>query len=670
MKKLVFSLLLASAPAWAVGTRTFQLDSLDKLSGGEVKGAAIGSDGVVRSGLSLGSLTLSDATGVFASLAMSDGSLLVGTSPNGKIYRVANDQSSVFAETGALAVTSMVQGKDGSVYAATMPDGKIFRVAQGKAELYATLKDAGQVWALALSKNGLFAAAGPEGRVFKVERGDASTVYFKSDEANLVSLMAESNGDLLVGSSGKGILYRVTGPGRASVLHDFAGDEVKAIAPGPDGSTFVVVNEYSEPPEPPRRLSGAAGKAPGPASGSRPKPGKGSLYRIDKKGRVERLMKHDEFHYLSLSVDERGAPYVGTGSEGRVYTVDDAHAVTLVADTDERQIGALSVSANGGFVVSGDPAIVHRVLGRGSADATWTSKALDCTFAARFGNLDYQTEGAVEVQTRSGNTQAPDTSWSAWSTSISAGQKVASPSGRFLQIRAKLKDRTAALRGVSVAFVTENMRAIVTDVDAVGKGAPSREPLTSVPSTGGDAAKHEPVMKLSWKVDNADNDALRYRVEFRKEGQTLWRSALKAEETLTKAEYEWDTSSLAEGRYRVRVEATDEFVNPPGEGAQHALISDPFIVDNTPPVFRSLEVRGRKITAQVVDGLGPVTRVEVAIDGRTEFRPLGAKDGIYDTKEETVEADLTAVLPTGPHIVTVRAYDAAGNVVMAEREVP
>jgi hypothetical protein len=566
----------------------------------------------------------------------------------------------------------MVLGAGGSVYAATIPDGKIFKVSQGKAEVYATLAGAGQVWALAIAKGGgMFASAGPDGRVFKVEPGTGSSVYFKSDESNLVSLLAEPNGDLLVGSSGKGVLYRVKGPGRAEVVHDFAGDEVKAIAMAPNDGRYVLVNEYSEPPEPPRRLAANASKVPGPGSGTKPRAGKGSLYLIDKKGRVEKWMHHDEFHYLSLSVDERGAPYVGTGAEGRIYTVDETHAVTLLADTDERQIGALALSqsASAGYVVSGDPAVVHRVLGRGGSDAVWTSKTLDCSFAAKFGVVDYRSEGSVELSTRTGNTQTTDVTWSAWSAAVPAGQKVTSPAGRFIQVRAKLKDRAASLSDVSLAFVTENMRAIITDVNAVAKSASAREPLTTVPSTGGDAPKHDASVKLSWKVENPDNDALRYRLEFRRDGQTLWRTLLKPEETLTKTDYEWDTSALAEGRYRVRVEATDEFVNAPGTGNQHALNSDPFVVDNTPPVFRSLEIRGRKLSAQIVDGLGPVVRVEVAIDGKTEFRPLNARDGIFDSKDEAVEADLSSLIPTGAHIITVKAIDAAGNTVMAEREV-
>ena len=38
------------------------------------------------------------------------------------------------------------------------------------------------------------------------------------------------------------------------------------------------------------------------------------------------------------------------------------------------------------------------------------------------------------------------------------------------------------------------------------------------------------MVKVSWKVDNPDQDELRYRVFYRMEGQTAWRSALKAGE--------------------------------------------------------------------------------------------------------------------------------------------
>ncbi len=41
--------------AEAVGTRTFVLDTIDRMSGGDMNGVSVSSDGAVRAGLSLGS---------------------------------------------------------------------------------------------------------------------------------------------------------------------------------------------------------------------------------------------------------------------------------------------------------------------------------------------------------------------------------------------------------------------------------------------------------------------------------------------------------------------------------------------------------------------------------------------------------------------------------------
>ncbi len=673
------ALLALTTPAHAVGTRTFELDTLDKLSGGDLKGVAVSSDGVVRAGLTLGSLPLPDATAVFSALPLADGSVLLGTSPGGKVLKVAGDHVTVFADTGSLAVTSLVQTHSGVIYAGTIPDAKIFKITQGKAEPLTTLPDTSHVWALALdkTKTTLFAATGPEGKVFRVQADGTSSVYFQSDEPHLVSLAVADNGDVFAGSSGKAVLYRITGPGRASVLFDFPGEEVKGIALGKGGSLFAIANEYGEQPEAPRRGPAATRSPAGPNTTARPKPGKGTLYRFDSTGRPEKMMHHDEFHYMALAVDDEGKPFVGTGAEGRVYAVDDAHAVTLEADTDERQVGALVLGPHA-FLACSDPGVFHRVMSRGGADAVWTSKVLDAGLRARFGTLGWRASGPLEIGTRSGNTGTPDATWSGWSAPIAStvspstggAGPITSPTGRYVQVRARWsRDPRATLSSVVVPFVTENVRPVVLEVSAQQKNTPTKEPVTTaVPASGGEPAKHDPVVKVSWKVDNADNDALRYRITFRREGQNAWRDALKPEEVLTKSEYEWDTLALPEGKYRVRVEASDEPANPPDQVQRHALESSSVLVDNTPPVFRTLTMAGRRLAARVVDGLGPVTRVEVAIDGRLEWRPLAAADGLFDTSDEGIDSDVSMLVPPGSHIVAVRAFDAAGNAVIQELE--
>ncbi len=666
---LAFALGLAPF-AHAVGTRTFTLDSIDRLTGGDLKGTSVSSDGVVRAGLLFGNVSLPDASAVFAAHTMPDGSVLLGTSPNGKILKVSGEQVTVVGETGELAVTAFVVGPGGSVYAATIPDGKIFKLGAGKPELFAQLPEAGHVWALVADKTGLFAATGPEGKVFRVESNGTSSVYFRSDESHIVSLATGPSGELYAGSSGKGILYKITGPGRATVLYDFPGEEVKAIAVTKGGELFVLANEYGEPPEPPRRSAAAGRQQSGPSSGSRQKPGKGTLMKFDVNGRPEKMMAHSEFHYLSLALDDAGRPYVGTGAEGRIYTVDENHVVTLVADTDERQIGALSMQGGKGYAVSSDPAVFHRIIASGGNDAVWTSKVLDCGLHARFGKLSWRSSGPVELSTRTGNTQAPDATWSAWSNPLSAPGNIASPAGRYVQVRGRFaKDPKATLSEVVLPFVTDNLRPVVLEVNAGQKGTLSRDSKESLPSSGGDIPKHDNTVKVTWKVDNPDNDALRYRLGFKKEGQDTWHDVLRADELLTKTDYDWDTLSLSEGKYRVRVEASDEAANPPDQVQKHALVSDVFIVDHTPPVVAELHLEGGRLKAKVTDGVGPLVRFEVAIDGRTDFRPLAPADGVFDSAEETIDTPAAPFLPTGPHLVTVRVYDMAGNVATREIQV-
>ncbi|MBK6693039.1 MAG: hypothetical protein IPG50_12685 [Myxococcales bacterium] len=655
---------LLSSDANAVGTRTFELDTLEELSGGDLKGVAVASDGTVRVGWSFGTVSLEQSTASFSALPLSDGSVLVGTSPNGKIWKVSGDRATLFADTGALAVTSMLEGAGGVIYAASMPDGKIFKIAGGKVDVLAKL-DASHVWALAWDKNqsALFAATGPGGKVFRVDLAGGAQVYWKSDEPHIVSLATDGT-DLFAGSSGKGILYRVTGPGRATVLYDFPGEEVKAIAVG-KGQIYAIGNDYGEPPEAPSR-GGKAPASPQPTT-SRPKPGKGLLVRFDAQGRPERLMDHKDTHYMALALEGDRA-FVGTGAEGRVYAVDGDHAVALVADADERQIGAIAFAKGTPVFAGGDPAAFHRVTAQGGDGAVWTSKSFDAGLRAKFGRLSWTASGPLDLSTRTGNTQTPDSTWSDWSAALAQPGAVTSPPGRFVQVRARFaRDPKSILAGVTLPFVTENVRPVLLDVSAAQKGV-TRETKEGLTASGGDTPKRESVVRITWKVDNADNDALRYRLHYRREGQTLWRDVLRDGEVLTKAEYDWDTQALPEGKYRVRVEASDELSNPPEQTQKHSLESTSVFIDNTPPVIAGLTLDGRRLKLKVTDGLGPVARIEVAINGRLEWRPLGPADGLFDTAEESVDTDITGLVPAGPHIVTVRAFDAAGNVVMREIE--
>ena len=671
----VFSALaaLTSHEALAVGTRSFDLGSLDELSGGDLTGVAVDSRGRVRAGLSLGKTPVSEGASAWSSVQLPDGSVLIGTGNEGKLVRVANGQSSVLATTEQMAVSALAIAWNGDVIAGSFPEGKLFRLpkGQGKGEAAPAfgekIEGVEYVWALAYDdkSKSLYAATGPEGKVLRIDQNGKAQVHFDAPDPHVTSLALGPDGKVYAGTSGKAMLYRIDAPGRAAVLEDFEGDDVAAIAVAKDGTVWAAVNKYSgfSLPNKSGGATTATPQAPRPS-----KAGEGKLFRIQS-GVVEQMIENKKAHFTVLSLGADGAPYVGTGFEGRVHTVDGDLLERLVADVDERQITSIVMAGPKPYLVTSDPVTVREIRGEGGADAMWTSKVLDAGLRASFGMLTWRGTGQVEVMTRSGNTQEPDDSWSAWSAPLTAPGKVQSPAGRYVQLRARFaRDPKALLGELKLAFLTDNVRAVVTSVGADGKSQRTGPLRTGLQSSGGKAAKPSTTVNLKWETENPDKDELRYRVWYRLEGQSQWRDAIKPGEIHTKSDLDWDTSSLPEGLYRVRVEASDELVNPPERTTKHALESSTILVDNTAPLFKSLAINGRKLSGEVSDGLGPIARIEIAVAGTDDWRPLHPVDGIFDEASERFDSDVSSIVPQGSRLVGVRAYDAAGNVVTKELE--
>ena len=61
-------------------------------------------------------------------------------------------------------------------------------------------------------------------------------------------------------------------------------------------------------------------------------------------------------------------------------------------------------------------------------------------------------------------------------------------------------------------------------------------------------------------MENPDSDNLIYRLGYRQESESVWRP-LGGPDPLTKAEFDWNTDSVPDGLYLVRVWVTDERSN-------------------------------------------------------------------------------------------------------------
>ena len=458
----------------------------------------------------------------------------------------------------------------------------------------------------------------------------------------------------------------------------------------------------------------AAGSAPGvkptpPTPPSVPtttslveKKGKGALFRIDEAGRVEQLHAVVDGFYNALHLDAAGNLYAAAsapGGRGRVYEVKPDRTVLTLLELKESDVLALSLPLSGGerFVGTGNSAALYK-LGEGPPkDPSYQSRVIDAQAAAHWGTLRYLGQGELRVETRTGNLSKPDATWSPWQPLRAPARspapitfeqlgKIASPPGRYLQARFLLADR-AVLSDFTVHYQPVNQRARVTDIligeDPSGRVARGIKPTSLL-------RPRSPVIKLRWKLENPDEDDLSYRVYIRPATPDGARAAgpaaasgrpltggsaaavagetdagwlrLSGPEPLTRAELDWNTDTVGDGLYELKVVVSDERSNPPELVQTSELVSSPFLIDNRRPELR--EVRWNPATqtlsGQAVDAVSPILELSYSIDGG-DFFPIAPRDGVLDDTSEDFQVRPPR-LPSGSHLALVRAGDAADNV--------
>ena len=237
---------------------------------------------------------------------------------------------------------------------------------------------------------------------------------------------------------------------------------------------------------------------------------------------------------------------------------------------------------------------------------------------------------------------------------------IQSPPARFLQVRVSLSQTDSVVYALEAFYLPDNRAPLVTEVTV----EPPKPATTDKGKPGPTGAGTQ--YKLHWKVENPDNDSLRYRVFVRRENAQQYRALLRDSDVQTSTDYTWETETAPDGYYRARIEASDELDNPATLARRARAESEPFLVDNRAPEIVDLRVQGARVVGRAFDEQGPITRLEYSLDG-FEWRILRADDDLLDAREEPFSLPL-AQLPKGVHLLAVRAADARNNSVIRDLE--
>ncbi len=653
-------------------------------SGNEGKVLKLGKDGKIATFFDANELE------VHAIAAGPNNSLYVATSPDGKIYSVAADGTAkTFFDPEDKYIWALAVDRSGAVFAATGDKGVIYKITpdgQGS-RFYKTA--ATNVVSLAFAKSGeLLAGTESPGRVFRIDATGKAFVLLDSPFKEIHALRVADDGTLYAaavsgGSSGGG------GDDRAvdRTLTDASRPPVPTVSA--EITAISVVDASSSGP--PQVISGSSRRS-----------NKGAVYRIRPNGLWDTYWETGEDSPFDVLIEPNGSLLVGTGPEGKIFRVSgDPAKATLLSRATARQVTALMREPSGRIVgATSNPGKLFSLSASSAVRGSYDSDVRDAGTVASWGVIRWRVAarpGQVQLLTRSGNTATPDDTWSVWSKPYTSadGEQISSPNARYLQWRATLaaeKDASPILTSVTAAYLPRNLRPEVASITVHPSGTVFQRPFSSgemeiagfedntsdgrppnqtqPPPAGGSSMPPPPALgrriyqkglqTLVWKAEDANGDRLQYDVSYRREGETGWKILRRG---IWDAIFVWDTTSVPDGTYVIRVTASDAPSNAPATALSGEMESVNFDIDNTPPRIEAQPAARAAARATIAftvrDEQSAVQRVEYSLDA-SRWRVVYPKDGIPDSRREDFEVTVDESEP-GRNVI-IRATDAMNNV--------
>lgn len=631
---------------------------------------------------------------IFALAVGPDGALYVGTSPEGKIYRVTPDgKSKAFYDPQTKYIWSLLFDTQGRLYAGTGDRGQILRIdPNGKGEVFFDSKQT-HIMCLSLDRQeNILAGSVPNGLIFRITPLGKAFALYQASYPEIHDLATDARGNIyaaaLGSEAGKGtpeifVAPPMTGGGRAAATVTVTAEETgsgAASAQNPPGAA---------PASPSFNRTGPPTSGFPVLQGLK---GRGSLIEIRPDSTVQTVWSSNSESIFGMAVRNNHILF-STDSDGRIFDLDPARErekLTLLAETHESLATRLLLESGNLYIATSNAAKILLLGAAPAREGSFQSPVKDTKTISRWGLLAWRAEvppgTTLEFYTHSGNSDRPDSTWSDWDGPYRNpnGSPIKSPPARYLQWKATFRGTGAAspvLDDVTAAYLNQNLapeirsltvstaseRTSNTSIGSPPAINPGANITVSAAPTGSFGAGPVPgasgkvPITLSWQADDPNGDSLVYSLYVRATDEEEWH-LLK--DRLKQSSFSLDPSTLADGKYVARLVASDEDSNAPVTALRTEMISAPFWVDNTPPQVRVAESgvtpEGAVIRFEVEDRTSPLRNAEVAIDNQ-EWRNVLSDDGIIDNRIETFTVR-PPKLEAGEHVVSLRAYDTAGNV--------
>ena len=563
------------------------------------------------------------------------------------------------------------------------------------------------IFAITLDNNGnIYLGTGPQGKVYKLDPlGKEAQLIYDSRDKNILSLAIGQDNYIYAGSDNRGLIYKINPNTKtATVLYDSDQQEITALlfAENPEGLyaaatsakvaqaevNFAEQMPFAGRPEikPESEEKGNTLETQGghtlqiantkEKSNDKPLPKQALSFKGVKPEQVSHIYKITSDGFVTDVFSEAAVFFclvtqelkllIGTGNNAQLFNIDPVleQEAIIYEDKQASQLTAVTVAGEAIYLGTANPAKLIKVNESFAVEGIYTSSLIDAGQPAKWGKLQIDAdvpEGCkIMMACRSGNVKdINDPTFSGWSeiVEITEPTQLRCPTGRFCQYKLVLTSsnghKSPLVREIAVAYTIPNLSPKVKSIS-----------ISRIEATGKNR-----LFKISYQIKDDNDDKLIYKIDFRKTGRANWIELADKVETNT---FEWDGRTVEDGRYEVRVSASDERSNTPETKLSGSRISETVVVDNTGPVIKKYSISSNKKTItlklQVSDELSVIGRVDYTIDSNAEWIGTVPNDLVYDTTEE----DFTIVaedIEEGEHIISVKIGDDIGNMIYKTFEI-
>lgn len=596
--------------------------------------------------------------------------IYIGTGFSGKIYKIDHKKEvKLFYDPEETFVNALTVAPNGDLFAGTS-NGIISHLDKDGFLKNRFVTGEQHVWTLLFDSDGFLYAGtgGRNGKILRIEPFNKKVfeTVASLSQSHLLTMVKDNAGNIFAGTSNTGIVVKVSSRGEVKLLYGSNASAVTALTLAEEGVLYF-------------------GTSPD-----------GKIYKREQNGNTQLYYDLPDSHITSIVSLEKDGLLVGTGRMGSLYRISPPGKAIRIVKGEQDEFAFLKVDLSGRHWASSGSGgkAMHFLESRYPKEGEFVSQVIDSGDISLWGNVSWSSDtppgASVLLETRSGNSSFVDSLWSPW-TAVMQDGLIKSPRGRYLQYRFRLSSNTSGESPLVSQFQLRYRNL-------------NRSPKVSLVSPfGGDYISKK--TQINFKASDPDGDIL--AVSFwQSSAGTSWEkvtwekfserfsggtqsSSMPLPMGQNEETQEWDTTTLPDGKYKIKIVASDFPNNLPGEETEAFVESKEIVVDNTPPVI-DIAVNNIKcdqtvfIEGKISDNLSPIKEVlfklptvKSAKFGSTLTLNLGnikmpapsqtgasipavPADGMFDSKEERFILRFFP-LPCGTYPLEIKGVDMAGN---------